>query len=143
MKLLKLIGLLTSIALLAACASTARDVPRLADVLRDMTEQNGRACIRTSDISGYGVRKGPVVSIDSMRKYYIATLHPGCFDLETSMHAMFSGDLFEVCGGRMDKVVTNGNVCTIDQVFEFADREMAFAAYDAALKKRQNLREGQ
>lgn len=143
MKLLKIMGLLSSAIVLAACASTSHDVPRLAEVLRDTTGQNGRACIRTSDISGYGVRKGQVINIDTMRNYYIATVRPGCFDLETSMQAMFSGDFYEVCGGRLDKVVTDDNVCTIDQIFEFADRDAAFEAYDAALEKRQSLRDAQ
>lgn len=129
--------------LLGACVSTSPKAPNLSQALRDTTGQDGRACVRTSDIRGYGTREGKVINIDARQNYYIATMRPGCFDLGTSMAAMFSGDFNEVCGGRVDKVTTAENVCTIDQMFEFVDREAAFSAYDDAVKEREKARNEQ
>lgn len=117
--------------LTAGCASTGSK-PDLSAALREVTDQNGRACIRTSRIKGYGVRSSHALNIDASPDYYIATLRPGCHDLPTSAAALFAGDLFEVCGGRFDNIVTRDGRCTIGQIFRFDSRDAAFQAYDAA-----------
>lgn len=125
---------------LASCATTGRDIPDVGKMLRDTTGQNGRACIRQSDIRGFGVLENDVVSIDGTRKYYLATVMPGCHDLHTSVRAMFSGGFGEVCGGSTNKIVTRGDRCIIRQMFEFKNREEAFAAHNAVLEERKALK---
>lgn len=141
MKLPKLFGVTALVAVLVSCASTENRVPQLSEFLRETTGQNGRACVRSMDIQGYGVRKNDVISIDARRRYYLATVHPGCTDLATSAAAMFSGDFYEVCGGRMDRVITRDNQCTINRMFEFENREEAFGAYEKAMQKREETRD--
>ncbi|WP_339617011.1 DUF6491 family protein [uncultured Gilvimarinus sp.] len=120
-------------AVLTGCSST---MPNISSTLLDTTGQNGRACIDTSDIRGYGVLDQDVISIDARNNYYLATVMPGCNNLETSARAMFSSRFYEVCGGGMDHVRTGGDNCTIRNIFEFANREEAFAAHDAAMAAR-------
>lgn len=127
-------------AVLASCASTGGDVPKVANMLRDTTGQNGRACIWQSDIQGYGVLKNNVVSIDGRRKYYLATILPGCIDLQTSARALFSSKFSQICGQSMDKMVTGGDQCVIGQIFEFENRKEAFATYNSILEERKALK---
>lgn len=128
-----------STVLLASCASTP-DLPDVGKMLRDTTGQNGRACIRQGDIRGFGVLENDVVSIDGTRKYYLATVMPGCHDLQTSVRAMFSGGFGEVCGGSTNKIVTRGDRCIIRSMFEFDSREAAFATHNAILEERKALK---
>lgn len=124
-------------ALLTSCATNSENnAPKLTQILRDNTGQDGRACVRNADIRGYGTADNKVINIDATRSYYIATVHPGCLDLQTSMGVMFSGSFSEVCGGRIDKIITSDGSCTIDQVFEFENREQAFSVYEEALAER-------
>ncbi len=134
------LGMAALVAVLSSCASTS-DLPNMGEMLRDATGQNGRACIRKGDIQGYGVLDGDVVSIDATRNYYLATVLPGCLDLTTSMGAAFRGDFNEVCGGSADKVLTQENHCTINQMFEFESREEAFEVFDAVQEKREQLKD--
>lgn len=128
-----------SIFFLISCATSKNALPRFDAMLRDETGQNGRACVRSSDIDGYGVLKHKIVSIDGGRKYYLATLLPGCISFETSMSALFAGDFGEICGGSGDSVVTREERCGIGQMFEFASRKEAFAVYDQLVEKRAEM----
>lgn len=139
MKVSVTLGTAALVVVLASCATT-RDVPRMGEMLRETTGQNGRACVRLSDIRGYGVLKDNVVSIDGFRNYYLATVLPGCIDLQTSARAMFSGDFGEICGQTMDSIATRGDRCSINQVFEFENREEAFATYNDVLERREELK---
>lgn len=128
-------------ALLTSCATMGNDVPRMGSMLRETTGQNGRACVQLHDIQSYGVLKNNVVSIDALRGYYLATVLPGCNDLDTSLRALFKGSFSEVCGGTTNKIATRRDSCTIDQMFEFKNRDEAFAAYNSTLEKRKELKE--
>jgi hypothetical protein len=139
MKGLMNFGSLVFAALLAACGSTGGNTPRMGAMLGETTGQNGRACIRQGDIRGYGVLKGDVISIDGSRNYYLATVLPGCNDLQTSVGAMFSGGFGEICGGGMDQVVTGADRCTIGKIYEFKNRDQALAVYKAAFDQRKAL----
>lgn len=141
MKLLHVTGFAALAVYLSACASTSGDVPPVTEMLRESTSQNGRACVRQNRIRGYGILKNDVVSIDAMQNYYLATVLPGCTDLQTSMGALFSGGFGEVCGRSSDKLVTQENRCVINQMFEFENRDEAFATYNAILEKRQELKD--
>jgi hypothetical protein len=135
---LKILSLTACAAVLTACASTG-GTPRMGKMLSENTGQNGRACVRLGDIRGYGVLDDGVVSIDGGTRYYLATFLPGCNDLETSARAAFDGDFGEVCGRSMNRIVSDGDSCVINQMFEFESREAAFAAYDLALADRKAL----
>jgi len=124
---------------LTSCAST--NTPKMATMLRDTTGQNGRACILQSDIKSYGVLKDNIISINGKRKYYLATVLPGCNDLQTSVRAMFSGKFSEICGQSMDKLVTGGNQCTINHIFQFNSRDEAFAVYNSILEQRESMKD--
>lgn len=140
MKILVISGLVTLSVALLSCAAN-RNVPNYNELLRDVTGQNGRACVRTSDIDGYGVHAGNVISIDGGFNYYLATVLPGCTDLNTSAAALFSSDFGEVCGRSMDRMYTGGERCIINQMYEFENREEAFAAYNQAKEQREEIRE--
>lgn len=139
MKVLMVFGTAALAAVLASCASTGRDMPRVGEMLSEASGQNGRACVRVRDIQGYGVLEGNVISIDSTTDYYLATVLPGCVDLQTSVRALFSGDFGEICGRTMGTIATGGDRCVINQVFEFEDREQAFETYHAVLEERKAL----
>lgn len=143
MKLSPLLFLVPVISLFSACTTTGNNVPNVSELLRDTTGQNGRACIRTSDIQGYGIQEDGVVNVDSTKGYYIATLRPGCMDLYTSMGTIFSGDFNEICGGRIDKVITQSGECSINQIFEFKNRDEAMAGYERVVEKRNEIRASQ
>lgn len=128
------------VALLAGCAAS-RDLPRFSEILAGASGQDGRACIRQHDIRGYGVLKNDVISIDGGRRYYLATVMPGCNDLPTSMGIMFSSRFHEICGRSMDRIVTGSSWCSIDQIFEFSDRNEAFDTYDTAIDRRKTLKQ--
>ena len=127
----------------AACSTSDRKekVPTIKEVLKEVTGQNGRACVRTSDIQGYGTLKYDIVSIDARRKYYLATLLPGCNSVSTSFQALFVGSFSEVCGGAINKMVTREDNCVIHQMYEFESREEAFAVYESAVAKRDEIRD--
>ncbi|WP_341938545.1 DUF6491 family protein [Marinimicrobium sp. C2-29] len=127
--------------LVSGCAQWGNDsVPRFHQILKDTTGQDGRACIRHSDIRGYGVLDEEVISIDARREYYLATVLPGCHALETSPRAIFEERFSEVCGGGRDRVHVEDGHCTIRQIFEFENREAAFEAHRKAIEKRDELR---
>lgn len=126
--------------LASSCAAAGGDAHSIKKMLADTTGQNGRACIKKTDIRSFGVLKGDIVSIDGTRHYYLATVFPGCTDLQTSMRAYFSSDFFEVCGGKNDKMVTESNQCTINRIYEFKNRDEAFSTYHAVLEKRKEAK---
>lgn len=138
-------GLLTLLLVIFAssgCTTTEKaSVPSVSDLLLERTQQDGRACITVQDIRGYGLLDDDVVSIDAGRHYYLATVRPGCRDLATSTRAAFKQRFSEICGGGVDKIFTRSDYCTIRQIFEFKDRNSAFAAYNNALEQRKLLQQ--
>jgi predicted small secreted protein len=141
MKQLKILGAAVCAALLSSCNTTGgRDTPRLASLLGDTTGQNGRSCVKVSDIEGYGVLEDNVLSIESENdEHYLATVTPGCEDLPTTVRLQFSGDFGEICGQAMDEIIMGEDRCTINQLFEFDDRDDAMDAYHATLELREQL----
>jgi len=127
---------------LSACSSnpSKKSVPDVSTMLRQETGQNGRACIRQSEILGFGTPKHNVVSIDGNRKYYIATVLPGCNSLDTAFAAAFKGGFGEVCGGT-GKMQLRNEHCTIRDIFEFKNRDQAFATLNKVMTERKALQE--
>ena len=119
------------------CASTAYQ-PNPAEMnsaLRQITGQDGRACVRQRDIDGFGALSDTVLSVsDKFRGHYLMITRFRCPELATSLGAAFSGRFIEFCGGR-DSILAGGRSCPILSVFEFESREAAFEAMDAAEQK--------
>jgi len=133
---------LVAVLVLSACAasspppSTERDA-----ALRGITGQDGRACVRVRDISGYGAINDSTVSVSSrLKKHYLMITRFRCPELATSLGAAFSGRFIEFCGGR-DSILAGGRSCPIQSVFEFKNRETAFEALDAAEQEIQAMQE--
>lgn len=128
-------------AFLLSCSTTQSSLPQFDSMLMEASGQNGRACVRANDIDGYGALNHKVLSIDGGRKYYLATLMPGCNTVETSMSALFAGGFGEICGGGRDKIVTRDDHCQIKHMFEFENREAAFTLYNELAEKRKEMQE--
>ena len=128
---------------LMACASVQSNLPDYDKLLKTQTEQNGRACIRESDIRGYGVLDDSVVSIDARgrKEYYLLTTTYQCNSLMTSGSAAFVGGFSELCGGGRDNIFTGDDSCPIKSIFKFESRAQAFAAFDEANDVRNQMRE--
>jgi hypothetical protein len=130
-----------SLMLSACAASTTPPSTELDTALRGITGQNGRACVRVSDISGYGAPDDSTVSVSSkFRKHYLMITRFRCPELATSLGAAFSGRFTEFCGGR-DSILAGGRSCPIQSVFEFESRQAAFEALDAAEQETRAKRE--
>lgn len=142
MNVFKVICVLAGVLILASCSSLGVNLPSHDELLRAETEQDGRACVRQRNIRGYGTLDDDVISISSSgkKRYYLATTFMNCNSLLTSFKAGFKGDFFEVCGGRNDKIITSDEACSIKSIFEFENREDAFAAFEKVEKTRDDLR---
>ncbi len=130
MKTYQYICLAVTSVLLQACAITDSNIPSYSQGLGNVTGQNGRACIRVTHIDSYGTLNDRVISIDASRNYYLATIHPGCPNIESSMGILLQGRFTEICGGRIDKIRTRDGFCSINKIYEFENQEQAFLAYD-------------
>jgi hypothetical protein len=128
---------ITALAAAVSACTTTEEVPSAAKLLQEVTGQNGRACIQKDDIQGYGVLEDDIISIDATRGYYLATVLPGCQDLQTSIGIILTGDFNEVCGQSLDEVVTNEDYCTINQMYRFDSREEAFNTYQMIQERRE------
>ncbi|MFT2091103.1 DUF6491 family protein [Paraglaciecola sp. 2405UD69-4] len=128
---------------LVSCSSLNVDLPSYDEVLRTETEQDGRACVRQRNISGYGTLDDDVISISSSgkKRYYLATTFMNCNSLLTSFRAGFKGDFFEVCGGRNDKIITSDEACPIRSIFEFDTKDQAMDAFNHAEKTIESIRD--
>lgn len=142
MKRLKIFGVAVCVAVLSSCTTTGGEKQKVGNMLGDTTGQNGRACVKLSDIEGYGVLQDNVLSIDGQGEHYLATLMPGCDEVTGTARIRFSGDFGEVCGQAMDEVVVDDEHCTINHVYEFEDRDEAMDAYNDVLEMREEMNEG-
>ena len=127
---------------LVSCSSLDVNLPSYDNLLKAQTEQDGRACVRQHNIRGFGMLEDDVMSVSASGKnrfYLITTLYQ-CQSLQTSFSAGFKGDVFELCGGSLDKILTAEESCPIRSIFEFESREEAFASFEKADNIRQELR---
>lgn len=128
---------------LAACTSTVANLPSNDDLLRELTQQDGRECIRESDISGFGSLSDDIINVNSRRKneYYLMTTLHSCHSLDSSFQVAFVGKFAEFCAGGGDKIQTRDEACPVKGIYKFESREQAFEAYDIITEKRKALRE--
>lgn len=121
--------------LLAACSTTSYSpMPsEMNSALQEITGQDGRACMRVRDISGFGTINDTTISVsDRFRGHYLMVSMHRCPDLATSTAAAFQGAFTEFCGRRDALFTRSGGRCPIQSVFEFENRDEAFAALDKA-----------
>jgi hypothetical protein len=120
--------------LVMACGSTAfaPSSQEMNHAMQEVTGQDGRACVRVRDISGYGPLNDTTISVsDKFRSQYIMVTNYRCSGLETSPGAAFKGAFTEFCG-RRDSLFSGGERCPVQSVFEFENRQAAFDAVDKA-----------
>ncbi len=144
MRRLTILGMTALVAVLSGCATTT--LPSMSELLRDATEQDGRACVDKSDIEGYGVLENNVISIDGERDYYLATVSPGCDDnltisVDRDLGNDFGDDFDRICGEGGDDLGLDDDDCEIHQIFEFDDREDAFDAFNDVMEARERMGE--
>ena len=130
----RVLSAISLIALLSACASAGvNPSPREVNAaLTEITDQNGRACVRQRDINGFAALSDSLVSVsDRTREHYLMVTRFRCPDMELAPVALFEGAFTEFCGQR-DSITTRGGRCPVQSVFEFENRDAAFAALDQA-----------
>lgn len=135
-----MIGKVTTLGLamfaLVSCGGNTKEggsPPKLSDILTEQSGQNGRACVRVSDIKGYGYSKG-VLTIDGRRDYFLATTVMRCHSLDMAVGVAFDGPQNEICGGGNSYIQSKGGRCIISKIFEYDNRKAAFSALDEAKK---------
>jgi hypothetical protein len=106
-------------------------VPRYSKILTEQTQQDGRACVRDYQIRGYNIKHRDIIVLDAGRKYYLATTFHRCDELVTSSQAVFFSRFPRICGGS-SKIITRDENCMIDRIFEFENKDDAYAALDKA-----------
>ena len=143
MKYLQKIFAVSSIFCISACSSLVVNLPSNDKLLQEYTEQDGRECIRDSNIRGFGVLDDDVISVESRLRgeYYLMTTIYRCHSLGFSAQVAFVGNFAEFCSGGGDKIHTGEEACPINSIFKFESRELAFEAYEAISEKKKSLRE--
>ena len=125
------------------CASTAYQ-PNPAEInsaLRQITGQDGRACVRQRDIDGFGALSDTVLSVsDKFRGHYLMITRYSCPGMEVASRALFEGAFTEFCGQR-DSITTRGGRCPILSVYTFENRDAAFEAHDQAIEAARTRRD--
>lgn len=120
--------------LIQACGSTSLtpSSQEMNQALQEITGEDGRACVRTRDISGYATLNDTTVSVsDKFRGHSLMVTSYRCPAMEASPGAAFKGAFTEFCG-RRDSLFSGGDRCPIQSVFVFDNRKAAFAAFDQA-----------
>jgi hypothetical protein len=133
--------LMCTILVVTACSATGERKPRqpsLDEMLGQVTEQNGRACIRINDIDGYAPLSDDMVSVSARgKKHYLVTTMFRCYSLGSSFGVAFSGAYSEVCGRGQGELITREEKCPIMHIYEFPSRDDAFASLQAAESRRE------
>jgi hypothetical protein len=117
-----------------ACSSTSYTPTsqEMNQALQEITGEDGRACIRTYDISGYAPLNDTTISVsDKFRGHSLMITTFRCPAMETSFAAAFEGAFTEFCG-RRDALFSGGDRCPVQSVFVFENRDAAFEAFDKA-----------
>ena len=145
MKFKTFLVLILLLPLIQACGSTSftPSSQEMNQALQEITGEDGRACIRTRDISGYATLNDTTVSVsDKFRGHALMVTSYRCPAMETSPGAAFQGAFTEFCG-RRDSLFSGGSRCPVQSVFVFENRDAAFAAFDQAegLVKQQREKE--
>ena len=122
---------------LAACStqpSSSNSNASYAQAMNELSGQNGRACIRTRDIRGYGSESDNRLNINAGSKYYIAKTMYSCTNLDMAPNALFESRFSEACAGT-SYIISRAGRCPIQYIWEFDNREAAFTAHDNVEKR--------
>lgn len=142
MKLTRTVLCLFALSTLSACSSLTANLPSNDTLLGELTEQNGRACIRSNDINGFGVLDDDVISIDARRgEYYLVTTLFRCNSLSISPKIAFKGNFANFCGGGGDSIITGDEACPVKAIYKFNSSKEALDAFAELTNKRAELRE--
>ena len=137
-----------SLPLLFACSSTSfsPSSTEMNQALQEVTGEDGRACVRSRDISGYGTLNDTTISVsDKFRGHYLMVTNYRCPAMETSPGAAFKGAFTEFCGRRDSLFASGGQRCPVQSIFIFESRDAAFEAFDKAeelIKKQREADKG-
>lgn len=136
------IGLLTGL-LLTSCGTQEKkpQPPPIDSVLAGLTEQNGRACIKVSNIHGFAALSDQLIGVNSRRgEYFLVTMPYRCYSLSSTYEIAFKGSFLDVCGGgARDRILTAEESCPIKHIYKFESRKEALATLELAKKKQQAL----
>ena len=130
--------------LLAACGTTPEDeqepkVPSLDEMLAQMTEQNGKACIRVRDIENHRAVDDGVISVSTRRgDHYLLTTAFSCRFLGSSSGTLVSDSWGTLCRGS-GTVVDHEISCPVRHIYEFPSREAAMMALKSAQAHREAM----
>ena len=132
----------TAMLLLSACSSTAVNMPSNNELLAEITMQDGRECVLSNDIFGFGVLDDDILSVDSRRgnEYFLFTTLFRCQSIQTSFALGFDSRFAQICGGGQDRILSGEENCPIRGIYKFENRKQAFAAFDALEAKRAAIR---
>jgi hypothetical protein len=135
MNLKHMFTMISVLPLAVACSSSAvMPTPsEMNNALAEITGQDGRTCVRVNDISGFGTLSDMTLSVSNkFRSHYLMVTMHRCPDVESSTTAAFKGAFTEFCGRRDSLYTRGGGRCPVQSVYEFENRDAAFAAYDKA-----------
>ena len=134
MRIITAMALALTLPLIQACSSSSfsPSSQEMNRALQEITGEDGRACVRTRDISGYGTLNDTTVSVsDKFRGHSLMVTTFRCPAIEASPGAAFKGAFTEFCG-RRDSLFSGGSRCPVQSVFVFENRDAAFEALDQA-----------
>lgn len=124
--------LILSVIALSACSNEKRVANNdLVNVLKAQTGQNGRECVRISDIDGFNYEDS-VLTIDGGLRYYVGTTAFRCHEADASFRLHFTGPAGDFCGSPNSRIVGRHGDCPMGSLFEFKNRQEARAALDEA-----------
>ena len=135
--------LLASVSVACSTQPQKQRLPSMDSLFAELTEQDGRACIRSSSANGFSAIDDNLVSISGHRKkHYLVTTLFSCHSLDFSMGVALVGTFSEVCGGRAgDALVTREESCPIKHIYAFESRDDAMTVVKMAEGKREALRQ--
>ena len=135
-----LFAALATVFAIAACGTgpnQSANLPSHDELLAEMSQQNGRACIRSADIQGFAPLSDNVVSVSARsRGHYLVTTLFRCPSLTSSINVGFAGNFAEVCGGS-GRIVSREESCPIRGIYRFADRDDALASWEMIKARRE------
>lgn len=127
--------LLTLLLGLLASGSThaSPSAMKMDKALAEISGQDGTACLRIRDISGYTALSESVVSARMLRgAQALLTTNRRCPELQATNAAIFDSTVTQICGGRTDSLITLHERCTVKSIFEFEDDKAASEAFRQA-----------
>jgi hypothetical protein len=134
------------LALFAACGTTPEQKPKppsMDEMLAQMTEQSGSACIRFKDIENHEALEDDLISVSTRGKeHYLVTTTSPCNLLRRSSGILVSDSWGTLCSGGGAAISEGGlggldRSCPVRNVYSFPSRKAAMAALLVAKSRRE------